>query len=190
MALATLLAVLWAVLTYYHTTQAQNEAQATAALQESFRLAAEDPNVAPFERKERWYLENERDAVDPDQVLTEKYEWGAKHAMLAADSAYQLAGQGSQPWEAMIPGDDEGILADEEWKASLRSLAGYHDTYLLSIQFPCEQHSAEFKEFLRQRPPHEDLCLPADNGDRLAKKKLQEAAAAQNRFFKKNDSYT
>ena len=60
----------------------------------------------------------------------------------------------------------------------------------LSVQFPCEQHSAEFKNFLRQRPPYENLCLPEDKADQQAKEKLQKAVAAQKRFYRKYDSYT
>ena len=78
-------------------------------------------------------------------------------------------------------------------KAFVSSLDTY-DTRLLaeplSVQFPCEQHSAEFKNFLRQRPPYENLCLPEDKADQQAKEKLQKAVAAQKRFYRKYDSYT
>lgn len=175
---ATLLAVGWAVYTYFESTQAQAEVEAVGLVREHWTLADDHPLWASE------LPEHKENRVYPDGTFDRSYVRFASHALFTADAAYKLAG-GKPSWFERWFKPDE-VESKRAWNSTIMDLARRHDTFVLSRDFPCEQYNQQFIEFLQEGSDrYSTICPAMTEEDRDAIDNLSKAADAQEHFYHK-----
>ncbi len=115
----TVAALYFGVKTYTQTADAQSYALAVSLLQDYLRLAVEQPLLA-----------KQAESPDCNYPIDEGYEWFASHAILTAESIYNLEND------------------DKSWRETIASIVEDHRCYIFSPEFPCKEYDPEFIQFV------------------------------------------
>jgi hypothetical protein len=117
---AITLTFIFGVYQYIRSAKSQLQMTALGALQRYLDLAVSRPDLA---------------TRAPDQPVDLQYAWFAAHAMVTAQTLWQLVGDRS------------------DWQRSINAIIRQHETYLRSGHFVCGDFATDFVNYLRRRVP-------------------------------------